>query len=74
MYQKKVQEQLEHIKRKGAKVKVFMVLREENHKADMMAKLVTSRIMKILVNIFIEVAKTLSSDSIIIGAIEEKED
>lgn len=55
-------------------VKVFRVLREENYKTDMMAKLVASGMAEMPMNILVEMAETLYIKRVMISTIEEKED
>lgn len=55
-------------------MKVFRVPREENHEADLVAKLVTSRIMEMPRGMLVETAETLCTEKMLIYTIEEKED
>lgn len=55
-------------------MKVFKVPKEENHTADIVAKLAVSRTVKMSVNVFMEVAKASYIEGIMVGTLEEKKD
>lgn len=70
-YQKKVQEQ---VGRKGVEVKVFRVPREKNPEIDMVAKLAALGMVKMPMNVVVEVAEVPYTKCILVNAMEEKED
>lgn len=50
-------------------MKVFRVLREENHEADMVAKLVGSEIMEMQMNILVEVVEAPRTEGMMVGTL-----
>lgn len=61
------------MKREDTKVKVFRMLREKNHKVNIVVKLATSEIIKMSTNILFEVVKAPCIEGVMIGAIKESE-
>lgn len=53
---------------------MFKVPKEENYKANMIAKLVSFEMAKMPVNVLVEVAKVLCIECMLFNTIEEKED
>lgn len=55
-------------------MKVFRLLRDKNHKDDMVAKLAIFKIEEMPTNIFIEVVQTSCTDKMMVGTLEERQD
>lgn len=73
-YNKKVQKQLKQMKGEGTEIKIFRVLREENHKTNIVAKLTVFGIAEMLINVLVEMAEALCTKNVTVNAIEERED
>lgn len=73
-YQKRIHEWLEQMKEEEIEVKVFIVLRKENHEANLMTKLVASRTMEMLRDDIIQTTEVSCIKEMLICTIEERKD
>lgn len=70
----KIQKHLEQLKREVIVVRVFIVPREENYKADMIMKLVMSITTEMPKNVLVEIAKVPCTEKMIVAFLEERKD
>lgn len=73
-YQRKTKGQLEQLEVEGVKVTLLKIPREQNHEADIIAKLTILAIVEMLRNMLVETVTSPYTEHKVINVFKEKED